>query len=257
MSDSHELEGEVDVPTPPGPPSSAPPPPMPPTAPPGAWAPQYQVPAPGALWPPVPYGYYERQLKPPYSQRPAFRPGPVMCLVIAAVSAVAIAASSGPDLGYVEGIAVAIDLLIGLVWLIALINNSQETHFRYDRRAWGRWGAPAAIFFAALIVIGSSLPEAVRFQLSEPALQQSATQITADTGYGPRWIGLYQFYDVRVDGPVRYFDLTLPTDSSGRCSYVYAPQQTTGFKTWISSSWGVQSVGPNWWHGCLGPSYGD
>jgi hypothetical protein len=151
--------------------------------------------------------------------------------------------ASGPDLGYIQSISVAVAALIGAVWLVALITNSQESHFRYDRRSWLRWGIPPAIFFLAMAGMGSPIPSTVRFNLSEPALQQSAMQTTSDTGYGPRWIGLYEFYDIRVDGPLRFFDLNLPSDPSGRCSYAYAPQQTAAFDSWINGAWSVRSLG--------------
>lgn len=209
---------------------------------------------PGALWPPMPPGYVQSPLRTPYSQRPPFRPGFVFCAVTALVVSFGIVGASGSDLGYIEGICVSIGALTGVVWLIALIATSQDTHLRYDRRSWVRWAIPPAIFFAGLTVMGSGVPATVRFDLSEPALQQSATQISSDTGYGPRWIGLYEFYDVRTDGPLRFFDLTLPGDESGQCSFTYAPQDTGDFDNWINSAWNVQSLGQSWWYGCEGSS---
>jgi hypothetical protein len=224
---------------------------------PGYGTPQASGPASGPLWPPVPPGYYQRPLKSPYDQRPPFRPGPIFCVVTALVLVPGIVGATGSDLGYLQAISVGIGLLIGGIWLLALITNSQESHFRYDRRSWVRWAIPPAIFFIAMAVICSPIPRTVRFDLSESALQQSASQTISDTSYGPRWVGLYEFYDIRVDGPIRYFDLTLPSDYSGRCSYVYAPQQTAAFNSWINAGWNVQSLGDSWWYGCDTRSLGD
>jgi len=223
---------------------------------PGYGYPPNPGPMPGALWPPVPPGYYERPLKPPYNERPPFRPGPVFCIVTALVLVPGLVGASGPDLGYIQSMSIGVAALIGAVWFLALVTNSQESHFRYDRRSWLRWGAPPAIFFLAMAGMSSPIPATVRFDLSEPALQQAATQTTADTGYSPTWIGLYDVYDIRVDGPVRFFDVNLPSDSSGRCSYIYAPQQNAAFDSWMNAAWNVRSLGQDWWYGCQGAFYG-
>ena len=107
-----------------------------------------------------------------------------------------------------------------------------------------------------MATMGSPVPATVRFNLSEPAMQQAAMQTTSDTGYNPRWIGLFEVYDIRVNGPVRFFDVDLP-DSSGRCTYVYAPQQNAAFDAWINGAWSLRTIGQDWWYGCEGYYSGD
>lgn len=204
-----------------------------------------------AYWPPAPAGYAQRPLQPPYSSRPAFRPGPAFCGITALVMLVGLVGASGSDLGVVQGIAISISLLIGLIWLIALVMATQDTQLRFDRKGWLRWATPPAIFFIAVTLMATGLPATARFDLSEPNLHQTAVQITSDTDFGPRRIGLYEFYQVRVDGPNRFFDLTLPSDSNGLCSFAYAPQNTDAFATWIRSAWDAKSIGPSWWYGCI------
>jgi len=252
------------------PPQSGIPNPPAPQVPVGAPLPYGYGAAPGVRWPPFPgygptgpfpgYGPWPppaqawpglRPLQEPYSSRKTYVPGPILVGLLTLVMSLAIVGSSGPDLEFLAWTSILAGLTIGLLWLLLLIVAAQDTHLRFDRRTWARWGSMPAIFFLAVALMQSGFPAVSRFEFSRAAFEQAAANAQAGATFEPQTIGTYQVNDVTTNGDITQF--TLSDSGDGECVLVYAGTDTKRLNQWLANNtWEAKSYGHGWWYSCGG-----
>lgn len=98
-------------------------------------------------------------------------------------------------------------LLAGLVWLLWLLMSVIASATRTVRALW-RWGVIAALVTGTFIVADSGAPLRLRFELSRPAFERLAADLSIRGGpekLADRSVGLYQAQDIeRDDGGFRF-----------------------------------------------------
>jgi hypothetical protein len=139
-------------------------------------------------------------------------------------------------------VAGALWIAVGIAWVIHIARVATRREAR-TRPSWVLLVVIPVIAAGTLVVVGTSLPLAIRFHCSRLAFEEAIADVSRGGQRDSGWIGLYPVQRIDPLGEDQYWIMVSGTGFLGAGGFVHAPTGTP----LLGPEDVVEPVAPGWW----------